>query len=428
MDNTKKNAQRLLDFINASPTPYHAQMNVSARLEQAGFAAICERDAWDIKPGGKYFVRKNDSCVAAFIVGDGDLAAEGVRAVCAHVDSPGFVIKPNPEMRAGGMLKLNTAPYGGMILHTWFDRPLGIAGRVLLVSEDVYRPKKAWINIRKPLLVIPSLAIHLNREVNNGVKLNAQSDTLPLAGFINSELERDNYLENLICNELNCAPEEILDFDLRLYEHDLGGFLGMNEEFISAGRLDDLWMVFAGLEAICAAPVGAGIKMAYFPDNEEVGSQTAHGAQSAFLSNIFGRLLACNEDRHRAMANSYFISADLAHASNPNYLDKDDPTSKTFLGGGPALKYSAAQRYATSAMTGAIFTELCKRAGVPLQKYITRSDVVGGGTIGSIMAARLGTSVVDMGMPVLGMHSIRELCAVADNEYVLKLFNTFFAT
>ncbi|MCL2415848.1 MAG: M18 family aminopeptidase [Defluviitaleaceae bacterium] len=427
MENAKVNARDMLEFIDFSPTPYHAVSGISERLTAQGFEHLSENEIWNTEIGGKYFVRKNDSSLLAFIIGNGDLAREGIRAICAHTDSPSFIIKPNCEMRAGGYLKLNTAPYGGPIMNTWFDRSLAIAGQVSLQSNDTYAPQKDLINFFDPLLVIPNLAIHMNREVNNGVKINPQSDTLPLAGFINRELERDNYLERLICSNLNCSADDILDFDLRLYEQHWGNFTGCNDEFISSGRLDDLWMVYAAMEAFVNAEVGAGIKMVYFPDNEEIGSMTSHGAHSAFLENCIKRIYENHEDYCRAMANSFFISADLAHAQNPNYMDKDDPTTKAILGGGPVLKYSASQRYATNATTAAIFAALCKKAQVPMQKYITRSDVLGGGTIGSIMAANLGTRVVDMGAPVLAMHSIRELGAVADNEYVLKLFNTFFA-
>ena len=425
MQKARENAQKLLDYINQSPTPFHATANAAAQLAAAGFKELYEGDAWDIVPGGKYFLRKNSSSFAAFIMGTADITAHGIRAIAAHTDSPFFAIKPNPQMSKNSHIKLNTSPYGGIIMHTWFDRPLALAGRVLLKTQNFLAPDERLININKPLMVIPSLAIHLHRDVNNGFKINAQSDTLPFVAMVNEELEKNDYLLNLLTAELNCAPEDILDFDLCLYEYQKGRLVGQNDEFISAGRLDDLWMVHAGLDAILSAAPGPYTKLLYCPDNEEIGSLTPHGAQSVFIKNIIERI-APNGTFPQVMANSYFISADLGHAANPNYPEKDDPTNPTILGGGVVLKYSANQKYATNGYTGSIFTALCQKAGVPVQKYITRSDVAGGGTIGAIMGANLGVNVVDMGAPVLGMHSIRELGAVIDNDYVLRVFHTFF--
>ncbi|MCL2377240.1 MAG: M18 family aminopeptidase [Defluviitaleaceae bacterium] len=425
MNKIKENAQKLLDYLNDSPTPFHATDNAAKQLAAAGFKELCERDPWDIAPGGKYFLRKNSSSFAAFIMGTADMAAHGIRAIAAHTDSPVFVIKPNPQMVEKGHIKLNTSPYGGVIMHTWFDRPLALAGRVLLKSDCFLVPTEKLININKPLMVIPSLAIHLNREVNNGVKINAQSDTLPFAALVNEELEKDDYLVNLLVNELGCTSDDILDFDIALYEYQKGQFVGLNEEFISSARLDDLWMVHAGLDAIVNAKPSTYTKLLYCPDNEEIGSLTPHGAQSTFLKTLIERIVP-HGAFGQVMANSYFISADLGHAINPNNPQKDDPTNKTILGGGLVLKYSAMQKYATNGYTGSIFTALCQKAGVPVQKYITRSDVMGGGTIGAIMGANLGVNVVDMGLAVMGMHAIRELGATIDNEYVLKAFGTFF--
>jgi len=425
MNKIKENAQTLLDYLYSSPTAYHATSNAAQTLTAAGFTELCEGENWQIIPGGKYFLRKNNSAFAAFIMGTGDIAKHGIRGIAAHTDSPAFAIKPNPQMSAKGHIKLNTSPYGGMILHTWFDRPLALAGRVLLKSDNFLAPTAKLININKPLMIIPSLAIHLNREVNNGVKINPQSDTLPLTAMINQQLEADDYLLRLLTAELSCSPDDILDFDLFLYEHQKGQLIGENEEFISSSRLDDLWMVHAGLAAITKAAPAEYTKLLYCPDNEEIGSLTAQGAFSAFLKNLIDRIVP-RGTFGQTMANSFFISADLAHGANPNHLDKDDPTTATLLGGGPVIKYSAMQKYATNGHTGGVFAALCQRADVPVQKYITRSDVMGGGTVGAIMGATLGTSVVDIGVAVLGMHAIRELGATIDNEYILKTFDAFF--
>jgi aspartyl aminopeptidase len=426
MNKTRENAQKLLDYLYESPTPFHATDNAAHRLAAVGFTELYEGDVWNIAPGGKYFLRRNSSCFAAFIMGTADITAHGIRAIAAHTDSPFFAIKPNPQMSKNGHIRLNTSPYGGVIMHTWFDRPLAIAGRVLLKTENFLAPTEKLVNINRPLMVIPSLAIHLNREINSaGFKINAQSDTLPFVAMVNGELEKDDYLMNLLTEELDCKPDDILDFDLCLYEYQKGQFVGQNDEFISSSRLDDLWMVHAGLDAILSAAPSACTKLLYCPDNEEIGSLTPHGAQSRFIKTLIERI-SPQGAFGQVMANSFFISADLAHAANPNYPEKDDPTNPTLLGGGAVLKYSANQKYATNGYTGSIFTALCQKAGVPVQKYITRSDIVGGGTIGAIMGANLGVNVVDMGMGVLGMHSIRELGATIDNDYVLKVFGAFF--
>ena len=419
-----QNVQRLLDYINQSPTAFHATEVACGELKAAGFVELFERDNWDIQAGGKYFVKKNSSAFIAFIAGSGG----GVRGIAAHTDSPCFVVKPNPQMTVGEHIKLNTAPYGGQILHTWFDRPLALAGRVMLKGDCFMKPVEKLVNINRPLVIIPSLAIHLNREVNKGFEINGQTHTLPFVGLINEELENNNYLMNILTKELGCEASQILDFDLMLYEYAPALLVGAEEEFISASRLDDLWMVHGGVQALKNAAAGEFTKLIFCPDNEEIGSLTAHGGQSRFFESVLRRLCPdkCEQGFAKMLANSYIISADLAHATNPNYADKDDPTTKTLIGKGPVLKYSPMQKYATTAHTAAVFKGLCEKAGVPCQGYIVRSDVQGGGTVGAMMSANLGVNVVDMGMPVLAMHAIRELASVADHEYMLKLFGTFF--
>jgi len=265
----------------------------------------------------------------------------------------------------------------------------------------------------------------MNREVNKGVEINPQNHTLPFVAMVNEQLEKEDYLMNLLTAELGCAAEDILDFDLMLYEYAKGELVGEREEFISSSRLDDLWMVYGGLQAILGAEAGTFTKMLYAPDNEEVGSLSTTGAESRFLSSVIKRIVP-RGTFDRALAQTFVISADLAHGAHPNYPEKDDPTTATILGGGAVLKYSANKKYATTGYTAAIFKGLCERAGVPCQGYITRSDVQGGSTIGAMTAANLGVMVVDMGLAVWGMHSIRELGATADHEHLLKLFKTFF--
>ena len=428
----KKLALELLDFLYDSPSACHGVKATQKILDENGFIEIKETDKWNLQAKGKYYVIKNDSALIAFEVGTGDIEETGLRLIGAHTDVPGFRIKPNPQMISEGKyVKLNTEVYGGPILHTWFDRPLSIAGKVSLKGASPLKPETRLVNINKPLLIIPSLAIHMNREVNEGFKINKQVDTLPLLGLINDKLEKEDYLMNILAEELQVNKEDILNFELGLYEYEKGMLIGMNEELISSGRFDDLWMVYAGIKALVDSRENAATKVMICIDNEEIGSLTAEGANSTLLNNILERIaLGLGKDRegyYRALANSIMISADLAHAVHPNLGDKHDPTNRPVLEGGPVLKIAASGSYSTDSFNGAVFAGICEAAGVPFQKFVNRSDVRGGTTIGPVTAANLTIPVIDMGAPVLGMHSIRELASVKDNYYTVKAFTEFFS-
>ena len=428
----KKLALELVDFLYDSPSACHGVKATQKILDENGFIEIKEADKWDLQAKGKYYVIKNDSALIAFEVGTGDIEETGFRLIGAHTDVPGFRIKPNPQMISEGKyVKLNTEVYGGPILHTWFDRPLSIAGKVSLKGESPLKPETRLVNINKPLLIIPSLAIHMNREVNEGFKINRQVDTLPLLGLINDKLEKEDYLMNILSEELQVNKEDILNFELGLYEYEKGMLIGMNEELISSGKFDDLWMVYAGIRALVDSRENAATKVMICIDNEEIGSLTAEGADSTLLNNILERItLGLGKDRegyYRALANSIMISADLAHAVHPNLGDKHDPTNRPVLEGGPVLKIAASGSYSTDSFNGAVFAGVCEAAGVPFQKFVNRSDVRGGTTIGPVTAANLTIPVIDMGAPVLGMHSIRELASVKDNYYTVKAFTEFFS-
>ncbi len=428
----KKLALELIDFLYDSPSACHGVKETQKILDKNGFIEIKEADKWDLKAKGKYYVIKNDSALIAFEVGTGDIEETGFRLIGAHTDVPGFRIKPNPQMISEGKyVKLNTEVYGGPILHTWFDRPLSIAGKVSLKGASPLKPETRLVNINKPLLIIPSLAIHMNREVNEGFKINRQVDTLPLLGLINDKLEKEDYLMNILSEELQVNKEDILNFELGLYEYEKGMLIGMNEELISSGRFDDLWMVYAGIRALVDSRENEATKVMICIDNEEIGSLTAEGANSTLLNNILERItLGLGKDRegyYRALANSIMISADLAHAVHPNLGDKHDPTNRPVLEGGPVLKIAASGSYSTDSFNGAVFAGVCEAAGVPFQKFVNRSDVRGGTTIGPVTAANLTIPVIDMGAPVLGMHSIRELASVKDNYYTVKAFTEFFS-
>ena len=428
----KNLALELIDFLYDSPSACHGVKATQKILDANGFIEIKEEDKWNLQPKGKYYVVKNDSALIAFEVGSGDIEETGLRLIGAHTDVPGFRIKPNPQMISEGKyVKLNTEVYGGPILHTWYDRPLGIAGKVALKGASPLKTEIRLVNINKPLLIIPSLAIHMNREVNDGYKINRQVDTLPLLGLINDRLEKEDYLMNILANELQVNKEDILNFELGLYEYEKGSLIGMNEELISSGRFDDLWMVFAGVKALVDSRENAATKVMICIDNEEIGSLTAEGANSTLLNNILERItLGLGKDRegyYRALAKSIMISADLAHAVHPNLGDKHDPTNRPVLEGGPVLKIAASGSYSTDSFNGAVFASVCEAAGVPFQKFVNRSDVRGGTTIGPVTSANLTIPVIDMGAPVLGMHSIRELASVKDNYYTVKAFTEFFS-
>lgn len=424
-------ARDLIDFLYESPTAFHAVKSVKERLNKAGFMEVKEEDKWKLEKGGKYYTTKNNSALVAFVVGNGEIEEQGFKLVGAHTDSPGFRVKPNAEITVeNSYVRLNTEVYGGPILSTWFDRPLAIAGRVVLKGESILYPKTTFININKPLLIIPNIAIHMNREVNKGFDINAQKDTLPVLSLVNESLENGNYLLNALAEELKVSKEEIIDFDLYLYEYEKGSIIGLNNEFISSGRLDDLQMVHAGIEALIKADITKGTNVMVCYDNEEVGSSTKQGADSDMLSNILERIVLSQgkgrEEFFRALAKSFIISADNAHAVHPAAPEKHDPTNRPLMNKGPVIKINANQAYTTDSDSDAVYEEICKSAGVPVQKFVNRSDLRGGSTIGPINSTHINIRSVDIGNPTLAMHSIRELAGVEDHTYVMKSFIEFY--
>ena len=425
--------QRLIDFLNASPVNFLAVKTLKEELEKADFQNLDPSESLDgLKPGSQFYVTKNDSSLYAFRLGNEPLQEGGFHIICAHCDSPTFRIKPNAEITSEGMVRLNTEVYGGPIMSTWFDRPLSLAGRVILRTENPMHPETRLLHVKRPLLQISNLAIHFNRQVNDGVKLSKQKDMLPILGIINDEMEKGNLLINLICKELKVKQKDILDFDLYLADATPACTFGIHDEFISSGRLDDLSMVHAGLQALLQSgkktPKVTQV-LAIF-DNEETGSQTKQGAGSPFLANLIERIVLAqggtSEDFHRSIEKAFMVSADNAHAWHPNYSDKYDPTNHPVLGGGPVIKFNAAQKYASDAVSAAVFASICEKAGVPCQRFVNHSDVAGGSTLGNILASSLPVKGVDMGNPLLAMHSCRETAAVADHLYCIEAFKTFY--
>ena len=425
--------QRLIDFLNNSPVKFLAVSNVAKLLEQAGFEKLDMADAMpDMTPGKRFYTTKNDSAIFAFELGSKPMAETGTRIIAAHSDSPTFRIKPNAEMKCeDGLVKLNVEAYGGAILNTWMDRPLSICGRVIIKGDNALNPTSKLLLIKRPVVLIPNLAIHFNRQVNEGVKLSKQKDMLPVLGFVTNELEKEGLLLNLIAEELKIMKEDILDFDLYLYDTTPACLWGIHNEFLCSGRIDDLSMVHAGLEALLASENNEATKVLAIFDNEEVGSQTKQGAGSMFLTSVLQRIILKQggtlEDFYRTVENSFLVSADNAHAWHPNYSEKYDPTNHPVMGGGPVVKYNASQKYLSDAYSAAVFASVCQEAGVPCQTFVNHSEVAGGSTLGNILSASLHVRGVDMGAAVWAMHSCRETASVKDHEYCIAAFTHFFS-
>ena len=433
----------LMRFLDNSPCNFHAVKNVADRLDEANFKKLELNKRWELAGGGKYYVTKNSSAIFAFILpGNGasttdecraDFEANGSRVIAAHSDSPGFRIKPKAEMVTDGdILKLNTEVYGGPILYTWFDRPLSIAGRVIVRGGDALKPVTKLVKFDKPLLTIPHLAIHYNRSVNDGNPLSRQKDMLPVIARLNDAAEKDNFVLRLVAERVGVEPNEILDFDLTLYDVTPAMLVGPREEFITSGRIDDLSMVHAALSALLSTadtPATHVRVMAIF-DNEETGSGTKQGAASPTLFEIITRINECfggdQQSLQIAIANSFMISADNAHGTHPNYVEKQDPTSHPVLGGGPVIKINANCKYMTDAESAAIFRSICEEAGVPYQYFVNHSDVAGGSTLGNILTSQIAIRGVDMGAAQWAMHSVRETASADDHRFIIKAFTHFY--
>lgn len=427
----KKFAENMLDFIYESPTQFNAVAVSAEMLEKNGFEKLNPKENWKLEVGKKYYTTKNSSALVAFKVNSDEIEKEGFRIIGSHTDSPGFRIKPNAEMKScGAYLKLNTEGYGGMILSTWLDRPLAMAGRVFLRGENPFKPVEKIVNINKPVCIIPNLAIHMNRSINDGYKYNKQTDMLPLVGLINEQLEKDNYMVKLLAAELNVEIEEIIDFDIFLYEYEKGCFTGANEEFISTGRLDNLSMYYSSVEALLDSNSKSGISIAVGFDNEEVGSSTKQGADSNMLLNILERIcISLGKDRQQffeAIENSFIISSDLAHAVHPNVNGMADPTNRPVMGKGPVIKVHAGQAYTSDGYSISVYKEICRECGVEYQEFVNKSDQRGGSTIGPISSTHIDIPSVDIGAPILSMHSIRELGCSEDFYNTYKTFVKFY--
>ena len=410
---------QLFDFIQCSPTASHTAATVRAMLVQAGFTQLLESQPWDLQPGGRYYTTRGMSSLIAFQVPKADF--HGFSVIAPHGDSPCFKVKESPELRVDGQYtKLNTEVYGGMQLALWTDRPLSVAGRLAVRTETGV--KGVLCDIRRDLLLIPGVAIHMNRGVNEGVKLDPQKDTLPLLGGSQAELKK------LVAENAGVAPEDILSWDLYLYSRAQGTVFGAEKEFLAAPRLDDLECVFAAAKAFLAGENRENVTVLSLFDNEETGSLTRQGADSPFLSEVLERIsLSCGKSREehlRAIASGFMLSADSAHAVHPDSPEKSDPTNRCYLNGGMVVKHSP--RYASDALTAGLFQRICQKAGVPVQVYYNNSKIPGGGTLGNLSGSHVALPTVDIGLAQLSMHSPYETAGAKDLDYMVWAMQAFY--
>ena len=415
--------QELLEFIQNSPSVYHVIAGQKQRLLEAGYRQLLEGEAWDLRPGGRYFLTRNGSAILAFRVPEGDF--RGFMIMASHSDFPALKIKEHPEIPVGGAYqKLNVELYGGALLAPWFDRPLSAAGRIFLQGEA--GPEERLVDLDRDALLIPNVAIHMNRKANEGYAYNPQVDMIPLFGL---EEAKGGFMQ-LVAEAAGVKPEDILSHDLFLYNRTPGTIWGSREEFVSAPRLDDLQCAFATMEGFLTGSRQEHISLCCVLDNEEVGSDTRQGAGSTFLydtlQRIAGALGMDYEDYLVALAQSFMVSADNAHAVHPNHKELTDPTNRPYIGGGIVVKFNAQQKYCTDGYSAAFFRELCRRAGVPCQSFANRSDMAGGSTLGNISNTKVAVSSVDIGLPQLAMHSPYETAGTKDTEALVKAMEVFF--
>lgn len=416
--------EKLLDFIEKSPTAFQAVDEMQKRLTENGFEVLSEKEYWKLVPGGKYLVTRNNSALIAFCIPEKESRVFHIMA--SHSDSPSFKIKENPEIKVdNSYVKLNVEKYGGMLMAPWFDRPLSVAGRVIIRRNDGLEEK--LVDIKRDLVMIPNLAIHMNREANNGVAYNPQKDLQPLFAAGNT----DRTLLEIIAEQTGVKKEDIISHDLFLYNRMMGTIWGADKEFVSSARLDDLQCAFASMEGLLRAQNHGSIAVHCVMDNEEVGSGTKQGAASTFLKDTLLRinmgLGRTYEEYLMTLAGSFMVSADNAHALHPNYTDKTDPTNHPVLNKGIVIKFNANQKYCTDAVSAAIFKELCTKAGVPYQTFVNRSDIAGGSTLGNISNTQVPMNTVDIGLPQLAMHSPYETAGVKDTEYLVRAAEELFA-
>lgn len=424
----------LLEFIQRSPTPFHAVQTMIDMLDKAGFQPLKESDTWELDQGGRYYVTRNDSSIIAFVYGNQPLTETGIRMVGAHTDSPCLKVKPNPELNKHGYFQLGVELYGGVLLNPWFDRDLSMAGRVTYLNDE-QMIDSGYVDFLRPIASIPSLAIHLDREANSNRSINAQKHLPPILAMSPGNGRNDAFKseqdfkallkKQLLEQDSDLDVDEILDYEICLYDTQAGSILGLDNEFIASARLDNLLSCYVGMQALLEA--GDGVtSMLVCSDHEEVGSASAAGAQGPMLKSVLDRMMPNPEDYARCIDQSMLISADNAHAIHPNYADKHDENHGPKINAGPVIKINANQRYASNSETQAVFRYLAQMAEVPVQSFVVRSDMGCGSTIGPITATEIGIKTLDVGVPTFGMHSIRETAGTHDALGLYQVLGGFF--
>jgi len=432
MNTAQQHATALLNYIDESPSPWHAVLSTQNILEQHGFSELGEGDAWSLEPNGRYYVIRDDSSIICFTLGSGNLAEQGFNLIGAHTDSPGFRVKPKPDNKVGDFNRVAVEVYGGPILATFTDRDLSLAGRVHVKEGKSLRSK--LVHFKKPFLRLPNLAIHMNSKVNTeGLKLNKQTELPLLLSISNEPSESQPKIIDLLAAELNTSTEAIATWELHACDTQKGAIYGLNNEFYANSQLDNLASCHASLSALISDnSLNAGqFNVCAFFDHEEIGSNSHKGADGSFLPDVLERIASSQtlsaEEYKRALSNSFLISADMAHAYQPNFPNAYEPGHKVLVNHGPVIKVNANIRYASNSASQARFMQLCEQAGVPYQQYSHRTDIGCGSTIGPMTSAQLGINTVDVGCPMWAMHSIRESAGVLDHQYITRVFTQFFS-
>lgn len=417
----------LLDFLAASPTPFHAVQQMEIRLSQAGFVVLREADDWTLDAGGRYCVIRNSSSIVAFTLGEKSILDQGLRMVGAHTDSPCLKVKPQPELFKKGYFQLGVEVYGGALLNPWFDRDLSLAGRVSF-RDTSGNIGSVLIDFKRAIATIPSLAIHLDREANSARSINAQTDIPPVVMQTNDKQTsfRELLLTQIRQEHPSCEACKVLDYELSFYDAQPAAIIGLQNEFIASARLDNLLSCYIGLQAILAD--STEYRVLVCNDHEEIGSQSAAGAQGPMLRSVISRLLANEKEFTRTIDRSMMISVDNAHGVHPNFSDRHDANHGPVLNGGPVIKMNANQRYATNSETSSLFRHWCESVDEPVQAFVVRTDMGCGSTIGPITASEIGVKTLDIGVPTFAMHSIRELAGSSDAYSLYKVLEMFYRT
>lgn len=424
--------QKLFELLDAGVTPFMCVEECEKRLANAGFEILNYGNVWNLSKGGKYVVNHHGTTLFAFTIGKEFKSNDMIRMAAAHTDYPCLRIKPNADFVTNGYAQINVEVYGGPILNTWFDRPLSVAGRVALRSENLFEPKMVLYDAKKAILTIPNLAIHMNREVNKGVEINNQVDLMPILDMIPQEMKDTKYFLSVLAKDLGVEEKDILDFELCVYCMEKPTFIGVNDTLISSPRLDNLTSVSGLVSALIEGERADGMNLIALFDHEEIGSSSKQGAASILLHDMLVRILrnlgANGEEIDSSIYKSMLLSVDVAHGLHPNKAGKMDITNKPILGKGFCIKQACSQSYATDAEAIAIVCQICDSKNIPYQRFVNRSDVRGGGTLGSIASTLLPVKTVDIGIPLLAMHSSRELMGTADLDALKDLVTEFFSS